>query len=141
MPKPPPGQADNVLVLWMATAMGFHLLCSASSRTWTLMLRFACSLALHTIHLLRTARRRLETLEADGDRAEPCGRTKIGTSSVLWKTARWKKAGLVEAREALRVGLGATCDDRTSYLGWSREFLLSSLSMNDRRDWPSLLDY
>lgn len=83
----------------------------------------------------------METLEADGDRAEPCGRTKIGTSSVLWKTARWKKAGLVEAREAPRVGLGATCDDRTSYLGWSREFLLSSLSMNDRRDWPSLLDY
>jgi hypothetical protein len=61
--------------------------------------------------------------EDDGDRAEPCVRTKTGTSSVRWKTARWRKAGPEEARVALRVGREATCDEYTSYRGGQREFL------------------
>jgi hypothetical protein len=76
-----------------------------------------------------------------GDRAEPCERTKTGTSSERWKTARWKRAGPEEVRAALRVGREVTCDEYASYQGGSKEFSLSSLSMNNRLGGPSLLDY
>jgi hypothetical protein len=76
-----------------------------------------------------------------GDRAEPCEQIKTGTSSGRWKTARWKRAGPEEARAALRVGREVTCDEYASYRGGSKEFSLSSLSMNDRQGGPSLLDF
>jgi hypothetical protein len=82
----------------------------------------------------------LETSEDAGDRAELCEQTKTGTSSGRWKTARWRKAGPEEARAALKVGREVTCDQYASYRGGSKEFSLSSLSMNDWQGGPSLLD-
>ena len=140
MHRPPPAPAVNVLVPWTVTEMVSHLLCSASCRIWTPTHRFVCNQAPHTTHHHRTVRRRSETSEDGGDRVELFVQTKIGTSSGHWKTARWRKAGPEEARAALRVGRGATCDEYTSYRGGSKEFLFSSLSMNDRRAWSSLLD-
>lgn len=131
MPKPPPAQADNVPPQWTTTAMAFHLLCNASFRILTPTHRFACNQVLPTTHLHRTDRRRLEMLEDGEDRAEPCVRTKTGTLSGHWKTARWKKAGLEEVRAPRRAGREATCDERTSHRGGSTEFLFPSLSMND----------
>jgi hypothetical protein len=120
--------------------MASHLLCSASFRIWIQMRRFVCNQALHTTRLHRTVRRRLETWEDAGDRAELCERTKTGTLYGRSKTARWKRAGPEEARAALRVGREVTCDEYASYRGGSKEFSLSSLSMNDRQGGPSLLD-
>jgi len=110
-------------------AMVFHLPCSALSRIWTPMPRFACNQALPTTRLHKTARRRSETSEADGDRAEPCVQTRTGISSGHWKTVRWKKAGPEEVRAPHRAGREATCDEPT----WRvKEFLFTSIPIDER---------
>jgi hypothetical protein len=58
--------------------------------------------------------------EADEDKAELCRQTRTGTSSVRWKTARWRKVGRAAARAAHRAGQEATTsDDRFDQVEYS----------------------